>query len=114
VLVYQLFWIIRWYHIQSRTTILEPSASEVEVTIENLKSNKSPGIDQIPVALIKAWGRKIHSEIHKLLISIWNKEELPEEWKELTYKKGNKTDCSNHRGISLLPTTYKLLSCSQG
>jgi hypothetical protein len=44
-----------------------------------------------------------------LLSSIWNKEELPEKRKESInvpiYKKGDKTDCSNYRGISLLPTT---------
>ena len=46
--------------------------------------------------------------------SVWNKEELPEEWKESiilpVYKKGDKTDCSNYTGISLLSTMYKILS----
>jgi hypothetical protein len=39
---------------------------------------------------------------------------VPEEWKILitvtVCKKGDKTDCSNYRGISLLSTTYKILS----
>ena len=82
--------------------------------LEKLKSHKSPGVDQIPAELIKTGGRTICCEIHKLIISIWNKEELPEEWKESItvpiYKKGNKTVCSNCRGISLLQTTYKILS----
>jgi hypothetical protein len=71
-------------------------------------------IDQIPAELIKAGGRTIRFEIHKLINSIWNKEELPEQWKESIivpiYKKGDLTDCSNYRRISLLSTTYKILS----
>jgi len=92
----------------------EPSALEVELAIEKLNSHKSPGIDQIPAELIKVGGRTICCEIHKLIFSIWNKEKLPEDWKELIiapiYKKSDKTDCSNYRGISRLPTTYKILS----
>jgi len=39
--------------------LLEPSASEVELSIDKLKSHKSPGIDQILAELIKAGGRTI-------------------------------------------------------
>ena len=71
----------------------EPSAFEVEFAIEKLKSHKSPRIDQIPAEFIKAGGRTICCAIHKLIISIWNKEEFPEEWKESItvpiYKKGD-------------------------
>ena len=52
----------------------EPSAFEIELAIEKLKNYKSPGIDQIPAELIKAGGRTIGCEIHKLIISIWNKD----------------------------------------
>jgi hypothetical protein len=40
--------------------------------------------------------------------------ELPEEWMESVivsvHKKEDETDCNNYSGISLLPTTYKILS----
>jgi len=85
----------------------EPSAFEFELAIGKLKNHKSPCIVQITAELIKAGGRINYCAIHKLIISIWNKEELPEEWMEsiivLIYKKGDKTDCTNYRGISLLP-----------
>jgi len=91
-----------------------PSAFEIEMAIEKLKSHKPPGIYQIPAELIKAGGRTICFEIHKLIISIWNREGLLEEWKESIIvpicKNGDKTDCSNYRGISLLPTKYKIIS----
>ena len=77
------------------------------------KSHNSPDINQIPVELIMTAGRPIRNEIHELYISIWNKEELPEQWKESIllpiYKKGNKTYCSNYRGTLVLPDTYRIL-----
>jgi len=90
------------------------------MAIEKLRSHRSPGIDQIPAEFIKVRGSTIRYEIHKLIISVWNKEELPEEWKESIispiYKMGDKTDCSNYRGISLFPNTYKIFptSCCTG
>jgi hypothetical protein len=52
------------------------------MAIEKLKRHMSPGINQIPADLIKVGNRTIRCEIHKINNSIWNKEELPEEWKE--------------------------------
>ena len=59
--------------------VREPSAFDVELAIDKLKSHKSPCIDQIPAELITARRRTIRYEIHKLIITIWNKEELPED-----------------------------------
>jgi hypothetical protein len=52
--------------------------------------------------------------IHKLINFIWNKEELPEEWKESIIvpicKKSDKRDCGKYRGISYLSIMNKILS----
>jgi molecular chaperone GrpE (heat shock protein) len=86
----------------------KPSLVKVEIAIGKLKSYKSPGTDQIPAELIKAGGETLNFEIHRLICSIWNKEELPQQWKDsiivTIYKKGYKTDCNNYRGISFLST----------
>jgi hypothetical protein len=87
---------------------------EVEIAIGKLIRYQSPGTDQSPAELIKAGGETLCSEIHRLICSIWSKEELPQQWKESItvpiHKKGDKTDCNNYRGISLLTTAYKILS----
>jgi hypothetical protein len=87
----------------------EPILVEVETAIGKLKSYKSPGTDEIPAKLIKAGGETLFSQIHKLICSIWNKMELPQQWKEYViipnHKNGVKTDCNNYRGI---PPPYQL------
>jgi len=54
---------------------------EVEIAIGMLKRYKSPGTDQISTELIRA-GSETYSEIRRIICSIWNKEELPKQWKK--------------------------------
>jgi hypothetical protein len=85
----------RWIYIMAEPLVAEPSLIEMEITVGKLKRYKSLHTDQIPTELIKAGGEKLHSEIHRLICSIWNKEKLPQQWKESIivpiYKKGDKT-----------------------
>jgi hypothetical protein len=59
-----------------------PSCLQVEIAIAKLKKYKSPGGDEIPAELIEGGGETLLSPIHKLINSVWNKEELPDQWKE--------------------------------
>jgi hypothetical protein len=52
-----------------------PSPFGVEIAIAKLKRYKLLGSDQIPAELIQAGGETLQFEIHKLINSIWNKEE---------------------------------------
>jgi hypothetical protein len=78
-----------------------------EIAIAKLKKYKSPGSDQIPAELIQAGGETLLSLIHKLINSVWNEEQLPDEWKESIIApidmKSDKTACSNSESISVLP-----------
>jgi hypothetical protein len=64
--------------------------------------------------MIKAEGRINRYEIRKIINSNLSMEELPEERTEsfilLIYKNGDKTDCSDYKGMSYLSTMYKILS----
>jgi hypothetical protein len=104
--------------------VLILQVNEVEIAIAKLKKYKSPGSDQVLAELIQSdqvlaeliqgGGEILLSAIHKLINSVWNKEELPDQWKESIivpiHKKGDKTDCNYYHGISLLSTSYKMLS----
>jgi hypothetical protein len=63
--------------------------------------------------MIQRGGEIALAEIHKLIKSICNKEELPDQWKETiiipAHKKGDKSGF-NYRGMSMLSTSYKILS----
>jgi hypothetical protein len=91
----------------------EPSASGTGVAIRKLKRYKLPGVYQIPTELIQAGGITLHSEVHKHINLIQNKE-FPHQWKASIvipiHKQDDNTDCRNYRGMSLLSTSNKILS----
>jgi hypothetical protein len=62
----------------AESLVPEHSISKVEIATEKLKRYKSTDTDQILADLIRAGGNThiLHSEVHKLIDSIWNKEEL--------------------------------------
>jgi len=105
---------VRQTEIQTAQPLVpEANAVEFEMATKKLKSRIPSDINQNQAELIQAGGRAIISEIHTHINSIWNKEELPEEWKEsitVPIYKGDKTYRNDFRGILLLSTTYIILS----
>lgn len=91
-----------------------PSREDVISAINSLKNNKAPGNDSLSAELFKAGGSSLVDHLNKLVERCWSEEKLPNEWKMGVicpiFKKGCKLECKNYRGISLLPTAYKILS----
>lgn len=94
--------------------IEEPSKEEVEEAIKDLKNNKAAGEDMVVSEMLKGGGKICSERLHKIILKVWKEEKMPEEWLESIivpiYKKGDKGECSNYRGISLLSHGYKVLS----
>jgi hypothetical protein len=90
------------------------SRIEPEIAITKLKKYQSPGTDEIPAGLIQVGGKILLSAIHNIINSVWNKKELPDQWKESiivpVHEKGVRMDCNNYCGISLLLTSHNILS----
>ena len=91
-----------------------PTLTEIRAAIGKLKRNKSPGSDGIHAELIKSAGESLVDCMYQLFQKIWDTLEMPEEWNlsmiTPIYKKGDKKECKNYRGISVLNVAYKILS----
>lgn len=88
--------------------------TEVVNAINRLKTNKSPGSDNITNEAIKLVSTLLAQPLTHLFNRILETQETPSQWSEsdiiLIYKKGDPCDISNYRPISLLPCVYKLFS----
>lgn len=60
--------------------MLEPNLDKIEMIINSLKNNKSPGEDNINAELLKLAGPHLAIQIQKLIKSIWINEQIPKDW----------------------------------
>ena len=90
------------------------SLQEVEQALNYLKNWKALGLDGITAEMLKVEREKSPRMLTKLLRMLWDQERIPSEW-ELSPlvtvpKKGDLTNCNNHRGIALTSLCLKLFS----
>lgn len=93
----------------------EPSQAEVTKALHSLKNKKSPGEDGVPGEVFKYGGPQLGSYMHSFLVLCWRNRKIPERWKNANiisiYKrKGDRSECGNSRGISLLDVAGKVLA----
>ena len=90
-----------------------PTLDEVKKAVESLKSHKAAGEDDIPPEFWIHGGPKLIDELTLLLQRVWSREEIPKCWRMATvlplHKKGDRADCKNYRGISLIDIAVKIL-----
>ena len=79
-----------------------------------MKSGNAPGADRVSANTLKAGGEIIVRTLIEIFEGIWEKEEIPSDWKtglivKLT-KKGDRSMCNKWSGINLLYVTSKVFS----
>jgi hypothetical protein len=79
-----------------------------------LKNKKAAGAVSIAPELLKNGGPNLVDALHEVIQQHWTNETLPRSWTEWVlcpvYKKGDKLDCKNYRGISLSNVTSKVFA----
>ena len=86
---------------------------EVREAVNEMRSGKAPGLDGFPVECLKKCGMAVLEWLVRLLNLSFDMGVVPMDWRDACivplYKgNGDKCECSNCRGISLLGVVGKL------
>ena len=94
---------------------MEPTVEKLGKAIDSLASGKAPGSDGIPPDLIKHCKTTLLLPLHEVLCRCWKEGAVPQDMRDAKivtlYKyKGERSDCNNYRGISLLSIVGKVFA----
>jgi hypothetical protein len=92
----------------------EPTRQEIGYATQRMKNNRVLGEDTAVAELIKYGGEGVMDTFNELIKLIRTTINIPQEWNTgiicPIYKKGDKLECNNYRGITLLNNAYKIFS----
>ena len=88
---------------------------ELSIAIDGLTCGKAPGRDGIPPEVWKHGKQNILQLLHELLCLCWEQGHIPQDMRDanivtLYKKKGDRSDCNNYPGISLLSIVGKVFA----
>ena len=91
-----------------------PTRKELNLAIASLGDGKAPGVDGIPSEIWKHGGATLTNSLLMLIQQAWAEGSVPQEWKDANivaiFKKRDRTQCGNYRGISLLSIAGKVFA----
>ena len=86
---------------------------EIRWALHKSKTNKAAGPDEVVTEMLKALGDTGVNILHSLVNKIYDSDEIPNDMLKSVFialpKKPNTLDCDQHRTISLMSHTLKLL-----
>ena len=90
----------------------EPTVEELSKAIYSSASGKTSGSDGIPPDLIKHWKTTLLQPLHEILCQCWKEGAVPQDMRDakvvtLYKNKGERIDCNNYIGISLISVIGK-------
>lgn len=88
------------------------TVQEIETALKKLACHKAGTGDGLVNELLKYGGRALVDMFHRLVTVLWATESVPQQWRSgdivNIFKKGDKADPGNYRGITLLNVVGKL------
>ena len=91
----------------------EPTMDKLGKVIDSLATGKAPSSNSIPPDLLKYCKTTLLHPLHKVLCQCWREGAVPQDMRDakiitLYKNKGERSNCNNYRGISLLSIIGKV------